>query len=147
MNNKLIFSTGLLLATMMFSSDAMAFGKNHANHDKERTPILLKHKAAKYLDLSDVQQDKIRDVYEQAKSAASSDKEQLKALHYQWKELVSADTLDENALLDVANQQAQIKARLRVNGAKTKKALGAILNDEQKEKLQHLMKKRKHKRM
>jgi periplasmic protein CpxP/Spy len=147
MNNKLILPITILVASMALVPNSMALGKNHDKQHKEqheRTPKLLTKKAAKHLDLSDQQQLQIKDVYAQMKSSMAGEREQMKALKKQWKTLASADVLDETTLNDVALQIAQIKAKMRVQGLKTKKALGAILTPEQKEKMSRMKHKRRH---
>ena len=82
---------------------------------------------------------------EQAKSETKADKESLKSLKKQWRTLSKADALDEQSLLEVANQQAALKAKLQVKRLQTEKAVQLVLNEEQQEKIAKWKKKKQRK--
>ena len=57
---------------------------------------------------------KIQALYDEAKVTTAKDREQLDSLKKQWKTLAKEDVLNTQELEAVANQQAQIKAKLKV---------------------------------
>ncbi|MDA8621749.1 hypothetical protein N9L48_03790 [Psychrosphaera sp.] len=149
MNTKLLLSLSAAVALVAVSvaQPAHAGEKNHERKAQmeKRGPILLSEKAAKKLGLTDAQQSQIKQLFEQAKSETEADKESLKSLKKQWRQLSKADVLDEQSLLEVANQQAALKSKLKVHRLKTEKAVQLVLNEEQQEMVAKWKNKKKRK--
>ncbi|MDB2374645.1 Spy/CpxP family protein refolding chaperone [Psychrosphaera haliotis] len=149
MNTKLLLSLSAVVALVAVSATqpAHAEGKHKERkaHMEKRGPMLLSERVAEKLDLTEAQQNQIKQIFEQAKSETKADKESLKSLKKQWRTLSKADALDEQSLLEVANQQAALKAKLQVKRLQTEKAVQLVLNEEQQEKIAKWKKKKQRK--
>ena len=134
----------LALASVTISEPAHAIGK-HQGYDiekQERTPMILTDRAVNKLGLSEEQQEKIQALYDEAKVTTAKDREQLDSLKKQWKTLAREDVLNTQELEAVANQQAQIKAKLKVKRLQLHKAVHSLLSEDQ----QAMVAKLKHKK-
>ena len=149
MNTKLLLSLSAVvaLAAVSATQPAHAEGKHKERkaHMEKRGPMLLSERVAEKLDLTEAQQSQIKQIFEQAKSETKADKESLKSLKKQWRTLSKADVLDEQSLLEVANQQANLKAKLQVKRLQTEKAVHLVLNEEQQEMIAKWKNKKKRK--
>lgn len=149
MNTKLLLSLSAAVALLAVSATqpvhAEGKHKERKAHMEKRGPMLLSERVAEKLNLTEAQQNQIKQIFEQAKSEAKADKESLKSLKKQWRTLSKEDALDEQSLLDVANQQATLKAKLKVKRLQTNKAVQLVLNEEQQEMIAKWKNKKKRK--
>lgn len=141
MKTKILFP---VIASLALAAGLSSYQATAKANDK--SPMILKERVAKRLELSDQQREQIKAIVDNAKKARSAEVTELKTLQQQWKELAEQSVLNEAELLSIAKQQANLKAVLKVERLKTQKEVEQVLNEEQKAKLEKFKEKRKNKR-
>lgn len=145
-HSRLLAAIAALSITSAASISAAPLNMDRSGHkNQDKTHFLLKERVANKLELSAEQQSQIKSIISNAKKARSAEFTQLKDLKAQWRELAKQPVLNEKALTDIANQQADIKALLKVERLKTQKEVMAILTEEQQAKVTAMMEKRRNK--
>lgn len=145
-HTRLLAAIAALSITSAASVNAAPLNMEREGHRQgEKTHFLLKERVANKLELSSEQQTQIKNIFNNAKKARSAEFTQLKDLKAQWRELAKQPVLNEKALTDIANQQADIKALLKVERLKTQKEVLAVLTEEQQAKVAAIQEKRKKK--
>ncbi|NMP30520.1 Spy/CpxP family protein refolding chaperone [Thalassotalea sp. M1531] len=103
-------------------------------------------KIAKRLSLSDEQIEQMKTIREESKTQGMALKEQLKSFREQVKTEQASETFDEAKFAASYAQHQETFAQLAMLKAKTRHAMAQVLSQEQLEKWQGLMEKRKGKR-
>lgn len=142
MNLKLLISSAVI-AVAVFSSTAVLAKGHKSGVNMYR--MLLSERAAEKLDLTSVQQAKIKEIAESEKAAIELFKKTKPNKRDEVKAIVHAETFDEVAFRQafVAGQNDRLE--LAVLKAKNKNAVWNTLTAEQQEKLEQMIKKRKAK--
>lgn len=107
--------------------------------------MLLSDRAKAHLSLTDAQQSQIKSIIEQQKSALEQYKEAGKETHKQHKALIQSETFDEQAFRDLLISNQDRKVEVSVIKGRGKNQIWNILDEEQQEKMQKMMKHRKNK--
>jgi protein CpxP len=107
--------------------------------------MLLSDRAKSFLSLTDAQQSQIKSIIEQQKSALEQYKEAGKETRQQTKALIHSETFDEQAFRDFFLSNQDSKLEISVIKARGKHQIWNILDEDQQEKLQKMMKYRKNK--
>lgn len=107
--------------------------------------MLLSDRAKSFLSLTDAQQSQIKSIIEQQKSALEQYKEAGKETRQQTKALIHSETFDEQAFRDFFLSNQDSKLEISVIKARCKHQIWNILDEDQQEKLQKMMKHRKNK--
>ncbi len=120
----------------------------HASHQKHASGHDLK-RMTKFLQLTDQQQQQIKDIFAQVKlnREANKDSHQAskKSFHESMNTILNAETFDEGAFIDLHNQKQAELLEAALTKAKTQHAMLQVLDDEQKLKWQKMKRKAKHK--
>lgn len=107
--------------------------------------MLLSDRAKSFLSLTDAQQSQIKSIIEQQKSALEQYKEAGKETRQQTKALIHSETFDEQAFRDFFLSNQDSKLEISVIKARCKHQIWNILDEDQQENLQKMMKHRKNK--
>jgi len=147
---KTIVSVSALSAIIALSSISSAHAyyddfaldapKNHQKMGKFHKK--MKQRMIKALDLTEQQQAQIKAIRTQAKDDNQSTREALKAFKQEAKELVQAETFDEQAFTALQQSYQASFTEAGLAKAKSKHAIFNILTAEQQEKWQQIMEKR-----
>ncbi|GHF87244.1 Spy/CpxP family protein refolding chaperone [Thalassotalea marina] len=109
------------------------------SHKKHRSM----HKMARYLELSDEQKTKIKDIYQQAREDNVVYKESRQAYKTQLEQIMAAKDFDEEAFASLRQTYAVTFSEAALSRAKTKHAIYHTLTEEQREKLKSAKGKRR----
>lgn len=148
MKSKLsLLLTSAVLAMSLASTATFAFdngtghqqyhGKDGGKH-MQKAERFKQHKfkkMARYLDLSDEQRQLAKALHLQAKEDRAQLKETMQSFHQQSKSLITSESFDEQAFVDLQNQHQDTFAQMALIKAKTKHNFLKLLTAEQKEKL------------
>ena len=137
------FSNVFLIATLSVASLSSLSVIAKPGMSPER--MLLSDRAKSFLSLTDAQQSQIKSIIEQQKSALEQYKEAGKETRQQTKALIHSETFDEQAFRDFFLSNQDSKLEISVIKARGKHQIWNILDEEQQEKLQKMMKHRKNK--
>jgi len=99
-------------------------------------------RAVMHLDLSDEQEDSIRDIM---KSLKTDDRELMKDMrsnHEQLRELIKADAFDENAVEEIAGKEGTLTTERLILASRAMSQVYAQLTDEQRAELQAMAEER-----
>lgn len=107
--------------------------------------MLLSERAKAHLSLTDAQQSQIKSIIEQQKSALAQYKVAGKETRQQHKALIQSETFDEQAFRDLLVSNQDRKIEISVIKARSKNQIWNVLDEEQQEKMQKMMKHRKNK--
>jgi len=119
-------------------------------HPKMTVKRILRH--LEPLDLSKEQVESVKQIVKSGKEQAKTLRKKLKAQHKQLKMLGKSDVIDEQAIRDTSQQIARIKSDLMILHMNKKQQVRALLNEQQKVKLEEMKQQRrtmkqKHKEM
>lgn len=137
------FSNVFLIATLSVASLSSLSVIAKPGMSPER--MLLSDRAKSFLSLTDAQQSQIKSIIEQQKSALEQYKEAGKETRQQTKALIHSETFDEQAFRDFFLSNQDSKLEISVIKARGKHQIWNILDEDQQEKLQKMMKHRKNK--
>ncbi len=132
-----------LVLTVAFGGVAYATGRDHG--PGRFMGFFLKRMAAE-LNLTEEQQNQIRQILESERAAAEPLLKQLKAGQEQLRTLGTDGIFNELQVRTIAQQQAQAMAELIVSKERTKARITAVLTPEQRERAK-LMIERVHRRL
>ena len=155
MNKKLVCKKSILTSALLsLLISGTAFAKAHDNDDVEvqmyehkmqhrhqRMKNHMRHAFA-HLDLSDEQHSAIKALKESTKETAKTRRGLMKQLRKQMHGLMKAETIDESAIRSLSVQIAEVKAEQMITHANFRQQAVAVLNDEQKAKLETMKAKR-----
>lgn len=117
--------------------------QSYQEHGRSFHKHLMK-KMARKLDLSDEQQAEIKKIYRAAKEKKIENKSWLKNYRQQVKQLMLAETFDEQAFLNLRQEYNDNFTNMELSKVKTKHAIAQVLTPEQRKKWQSF---RQHKKM
>ena len=153
-NISVIISSAILTAVLAVTSvntfattvDKDAKEKQHKNHDANGHYYKMKHhfkKLAKRLNLTDEQQEQIKAIHAEQKENKVTNKEKMIAFRNEVKNLLMSSSFDEQAFLNLHNQQQSQFSQMALARVKAKHAVMQILNEEQQEKMLTMKRKGK----
>lgn len=134
--------TAAVLSIVAFTSSVASAKSTKEGFNMYR--ILLSERGISRLDLTKVQQEKIKNIADAEKAALKVFKERNAGARGDVKALIHAETFDEVAFRQLLAKQQSDRTELAVMKAKNKNAVWNTLTAEQQEKLTKVM-KRKHK--
>jgi len=102
------------------------------------------HFMARYLNLTEDQQAQIKQIMQKEKPAFQPLMQQIKQARSQERQIVEAESFDENQARTLANQQAQTMAELTVQKLRAESEMYKVLTPEQKTKLNEFLDRRQH---
>jgi Spy/CpxP family protein refolding chaperone len=142
------FSTGFLLATLAVAAlvlaPAMAQGRpgghgpNHGMADHGR----MMARIFDQLDLSDEQRDQIHQIMEQSRDETRPTRDAMRAGRESMADLMHAETIDEAAIRDVAEEIAAGQVELMVAHARAMSEMREVLTPEQLEQFRQMRQQR-----
>jgi protein CpxP len=154
--NKLITTimTSLLLtiAGLTLSLDAYGEpGRKGQHQQRERgmnaMPVIDKvMHAIRRLDLDEAQRDSIRVIMQDLKAGVHPLMQETKAGHLELKELIKADTYDEDAVAALAEQEGALASERLVITSKALSDIFSQLTDEQRDQLETMAEERHERR-
>lgn len=139
MKFKMLVSAAVLSIAALSSSVVMA--KPH-KESFNMYRMLLSERGISRLDLTKVQQDKIKSIADAEKAALKAFKERNPNTRADVKALVHAEVFDEVAFRQMLAKQQSERTELAVMKAKNKNAVWNTLTTEQQEKLKKVMKRK-----
>ncbi|RME35579.1 MAG: periplasmic heavy metal sensor [Gammaproteobacteria bacterium] len=138
----------VLLTAILAGSGVLATGMTAASPDRPgprdcrsmeaRGPLGHLEKLADELDLSPEQRDRIRELMEQQRPQMRAWREAMRDTHRRLRELERAPTFDEQAIRQLAEQQARTMAEMRVEKAKMHHEIARLLTPEQRERFERM---------
>ncbi len=129
-----------VLSAVAFSQNALA-SKTRKCHKKASLKIT---KFIKSLDLTDEQRQKIKTIKRKQSKNALPKWHQVKQLKKQIRNMAYEKQYDENQLNQLIDKKYQLIASLSKSKIKSKHAIFAVLNENQKEKYRNLLKQDLH---
>lgn len=111
----------------------------HSNHAS--CPCTQKIEKMKQLNLSQDQKNKIKVIRTTNKDAMKANLKQLKTLRTQINSLATADKVDESKLDDLIKQKSALIATMTKNRVMIKNQIFHVLNSQQQQAFQDMMKK------
>lgn len=130
-----------LFITMLSIGSAGAIAKPH-HSDEGAMPGMMLHRMLKGLDLTDAQQQQIRDLTDKFRATAP-EREQLQEQQEQLQALVKADTFDANAARALLEKQQTQMLDRKIAGLQLLHDIRAVLTAEQRAELDAKMAKQK----
>ena len=130
----------MLLAASIAAGSGVALARG--DHGYGHGPGINVERMADRLDLSGEQRDAIRGLVDEARPALQGYHDRLRENHRQLRELTQADTADETAIRELANDQGAIVADMIVARTQLMRAIRAELTPEQQTQLDELMQQR-----
>lgn len=127
---------GALMATVV-AAPAYACGGKHGEPSEGNRAERREHRQdrmAKRLGLSEDQQAQLKQIREAKREQFKANRETLKANREAMKAVVDAKDFDEAAARKIAQEHAQLKADMMVQGAKTRHQMRQVLTEEQQQK-------------
>lgn len=106
--------------------------KKMRGHQKSSKHMMKK--MAKYLELSDEQKDSMRTIFKASRESKKAEREEMKAFKAEMKQLVHAESFDEQAVRSLHQAQQAKFADKMVAMAKMKHEMFQVLTSDQKEK-------------
>lgn len=140
-----VLLVGLTLPAMVIEASATPLFKDAVKSEikKSHKKHHKMHKMARFLNLSDEQKTKIKDIYQQARQDKAVLKESRKAYKTQLQEIMSAKDFDEAAFDALRQTYEPTFNEAALAKAKTRHAIYQVLTEEQREKLKDAKGKRR----
>jgi len=134
--------SALVLSTVSFAGN----DSHQVGHEKSRSQMTEKRlaKLARKLDLSESQQTKISALKGEEVVQMQALKPAMKAFREQVKTLMSADSFDEQAFIQLQANNQDVFAAMALVKAKSKFAMKSVLTEEQLLKFRSMKHKRTH---
>ena len=112
-------------------------GKHHKQNRHERVTELL--------GLSDEQQEQIKTIRENGRSANQAQREKMREYQEQMRQLTDEATFDENAIRTIAEKKAKIQVEMAVSRAQMRSQIHEIMSPEQQELAKEFRAERQYK--
>ena len=153
-NISVIISSAILTTVLSLASDSVFAAvvdsevkKSHyKNNESSSRHHKMKHhfkKLARQLNLTDEQQEKIKAIHAAQNENKTTNKANMTAFRDEVKNLLMSSTFDEQAFLNLHNQQQSQFSQMALARAKAKHAVMQILNEEQQDKMLTMKRKGK----
>lgn len=137
----------ILLSSMLLTltGTALAHDPAHAHHgqaqhharDNQSLPVVdMTMRAVRHLDLSDAQRASIRTIMHELKAKEGLLKQELKSSHEQLKDLIKAESYDEQAVKALAEKEGALLAERLVISSRAMSEIYGQLTDEQRAELE-----------
>jgi|GEM_PF-1226374 len=157
MNNRNSKISIILLSSMLLTltGTALAHDPAHAHHgqgqhharDNQSLPVVdMTMRAVRHLDLSDEQDASIRTIMQDLKANEGPLKQALKNSHEQLKDLIKAESFDEQAVKALAEKEGALVAERLVISSRAMSEIFAQLTDEQRAELETMAAEREARR-
>ena len=112
-------------------------GNHHKQNRHERVTELL--------GLSDEQQEQIKTIRENGRSANQAQREKMREYQEQMRQLTDEATFDENAIRTIAEKKAKIQVEMAVSRAQMRSQIHEIMSPEQQELAKEFRAERQYK--
>jgi protein CpxP len=137
MNIKTNLTAIVVCSGLLFSSLSHAGSSHH--HGKH---FLLTDRAAAKLSLTDEQQKEIARILTEKRTQIKAAKAMGSNNKDAFKDIVETDSFDEQRAKEVIAQMQEVKAQMLLAKLKSKQQIWLLLDEQQREKLTHIKKKR-----
>lgn len=123
--------------------DHFSDGTPHHGRGMPGMPLVdMVMRTVMHLDLSDEQEDSIRDIMKTLRTEDRRLMKEMKSGHEQLKNLIKADTFDENAVADLAGIEGALTTERLILASRAMSQVYAQLTDEQRAELQVMAEER-----
>lgn len=118
-------------------------GPPHHGRGMPGMPVVdMVMRAVMHLDLSDEQEDSIRDIMRSLKTDDRELMKDMRSSHEQLKDLIKADTFDETAVAEIAGKEGNLTTERLILASRAMSQVYAQLTDDQRAELQAMAEER-----